>query len=819
MIKTQTYNFARAGFGQLELEVDSPSKQIYKSTIPENIKWDIKGLDLTEPIVAQNKYFFEWQKIHFTYSVKQNSNLKGPIDLRVNDRVLKQSKIVDESHILSGLFSFEDVVGETRIEIKDAYNRLIFSLETEVFPQKMDYKSDYNAMMADISQIVQNLAYDSLKDTFKRSKAKLKGRPTEHEWWNILDALFAQLIINLGVIKRQPKIDIDNQELIMPIHRIKQASKNNLTWFKRNTQFSNQKGEGIKVGESQYFIKALANKKYITYDTYENRFVVWAIKNILEQLRKYKKITLQSKQNLDYSPLIKRIETYQSRLQAILHESPFNEASEFEKRSHFSTSLTRGAGYRDFMQIYLLLLRGLDIFNNDIFKIEQKDISTLYEYWCFLKMVQLITEQSGNDLCYQDLVRIQSNRYNVSLKKGEQSKVVLKNHSLEETTTIYYNKEFGRDGKKVFTYKQVPDYTIKLKKKGFENPFWFIFDAKYRFDEKVETEYVKNNYNVPQDAIGQLHRYRDAILHSEPVTTTYRSAIKNLGGVLLYPYPLSEDEFKKNIFYKSIEDVNIGALPFLPSKTSLVDGLLHDLIHKTPEEHYERNIEMDKSDYIIHRDLWNDFVTIGTLPSKYIEKRREFIKNTSIYHVPFVKKLHSKLYLSKSILVYDVVSSEATLYDVKDWEFMTCRELEQKGALWPLSHLKYVVFNLTNPKQKNVPGKLGTLRGYRYTSREGLNRYIESGEKHCFYLSNPNAARLYEELEKANLEYDINWIDNEYDPSLIEFAIREIKVLSSATFPALHFSVDNQSVHIFRLLQVLGIQYAKNGQMDHTQAV
>ncbi len=50
-------------------------------------------------------------------------------------------------------------------------NQLIFELATEVYPQKMDYKSDYKAMMADISLIIQNLAFDSLKDTFKKTQS------------------------------------------------------------------------------------------------------------------------------------------------------------------------------------------------------------------------------------------------------------------------------------------------------------------------------------------------------------------------------------------------------------------------------------------------------------------------------------------------------------------------------------------------------------------------------------------------------------------------------------------------------------------------
>ncbi len=100
--------------------------------------------------------------------------------------------------------------------------------------------------------------------------------------------------------------------------------------------------------------------------------------------------------------------------------------------------------------------------------------------------------------------------------------------------------------------------------------------------------------NVPQDAIGQLHRYRDAILHTEPTNSTYRAAIKNLGGIILYPYPLSEGEFTSNDYFNSIIQVNIGALPFLPSKSNLVSELLNKMINKTPpEEHFERFIEMD----------------------------------------------------------------------------------------------------------------------------------------------------------------------------------------------------------------------------------
>ena len=112
----------------------------------------------------------------------------------------------------------------------------------------------------------------------------------------------------------------------------------------------------------------------------------------------------------------------------------------------------------------------------------------------------------------------------------------------------------------------------------------------------------------PKEAIGQLHRYRDAILHTEITDSTYRGAIKNLGGIILYPYPLSEKEFEDNDFFKSIKQVNIGALPFLPSKSALVSNLLNQMINKTlPEEHFERFIEMDNSEYLKQRNNWKEW--------------------------------------------------------------------------------------------------------------------------------------------------------------------------------------------------------------------
>ena len=436
-------------------------------------------------------------------------------------------------------------------------------------------------------------------------------------------------------------------------------------------------------------------------------------------------------------------------------------------------------------------------------KLSKKIFQRLYEYWCFFKLVQLIKEQTVSEIDFQDLIKIRANKFCVELKKGKASAIRFKKQNSGETTTIFFNREFKKEGKKVFTYNQRPDYSIEFKKNGYEKSFWYLFDAKYRFEEVKTKE--KNTFDVPQDAIGQLHRYRDAILHTEPSNSTYRGAIKNLGGIILYPYPLSETEFLKNPFYYSIGQVNIGALPFLPSKTKLVDDLLNKMINKTlPEEHFERFIEMDNTEYTAKRNSWKEFVTIGVIPQRNQNERLEFFKNNSIYHIPFVRNLNSKIYLSKKILLCQAGSNNAFLCDVENWEFLTEHDLIVLGSSWNHRKNKYIAFHLKNITEINTPENISPI-SFRYSTLEGLKRYLQSpqdSEKY-FYLTNPDAARLHEELVKNNFHFGLKWTENENDPSLIQFQYNDYIVYSSDKFPDLHFRLNNELLHITDILNLL----------------
>jgi hypothetical protein len=214
---------------------------------------------------------------------------------------------------------------------------------------------------------------------------------------------------------------------------------------------------------------------------------------------------------------------------------------------------------------------------------------------------------------------------------------------------------------------------------------------------------------------------------------------------------------------------------------------------------------MDNSEYISKRNLWTEWVTIGVVPQKENQSERlKFISEKLIYHVPFVKNINSKLYLSKKILLCKSGTNEAILYDVNDWEILTDRELTDKGTTWNHRKEKYIAFHLDNAKSITTPDKISPLR-FRYATQEGLNLYLQNPtlDKGCFYLTNPDAARLYQELQKQNIDFKINWGNNDSDPSMLEFLIKDLKIYSSDKYPDLHFKYDNETVSLKSVLEII----------------
>ena len=120
---------------------------------------------------------------------------------------------------------------------------------------------------------------------------------------------------------------------------------------------------------------------------------------------------------------------------------------------------------------------------------------------------------------------------------------------------------------------QRPDNVIQLSSEDR----LYIFDAKYRlaFDDAYTKQY--GGVGPKAEDVNTMHRYRDAIVVPHPVKphTYMRGVVKS--SIVLFPFA-DEKRYTSHKFFRSIEEVQIGGLPFLPGVTGLVEEQVRSIL-------------------------------------------------------------------------------------------------------------------------------------------------------------------------------------------------------------------------------------------------
>lgn len=400
-----------------------------------------------------------------------------------------------------------------------------------------------------------------------------------------------------------------------------------------------------KVNDRLVPREALVVKKTVTRDVKENRFLKFILESIIRKIdifaAKYKK------SGRDELHLNKILGFRKDILKRINGSFLKDVQSSFED---INTSLvfSMAPGYREVYKYYLMLQKGLTI-NSNVFNISIKDLSVLYEYWCFIKINGIL--QKKYRLVSSDIMKINNNGINIKLIKGQESHMNYINPKTNEKFTVFYNGK--RDSR---TVGQMPDNILSLTKEGSSKSYEFIFDAKYKVD--TSKRYIEKFKSIgpKEEDINTMHRYRDAIVYSNKDNIKYKNSI--FGAFVLFPYD-DEEKFKENRFYRSIDEVNIGAFPFLPSSTSLVEEFLDDLISESSYSNYERHLEHEgEEDYLKDEYFKNREVLVGALKSK---EQLEIALENNFYHIP-----KSKINLDKNNIKYVAIAQSKKRFNEEE---------------------------------------------------------------------------------------------------------------------------------------------------------
>lgn len=535
--------------------------------------------------------------------------------------------------MLSGIINFRGDIGysDLYVFVNDEEH---LKVTIEIFPSKIDYKDDYKELLRDVNEEIYNLAYGFLRSTYLGGELTNKSSNTYSEFYSILNYIYEKLIKAINIVIYNPHHGLVKDSKICKYNSLRNITNETIKWLeKRPNVMKNVEGRYIAS-------EALQISKRITYNTNENRFLKFILLRISKKIDMFINRYNKSYWSKD-EEVINKLFLMKKNITKIVNASFLKEVSNIQQNISVSLVFSMASGYREIYKYYLMLQKGLNI-NSNIFAISMKDLPLLYEYWCFIKINSLLRRRYK--LVSSNFIKVNNEGIVVSLRKGKSSTLLYENPRTKEKFRVLYNTNTLSG-----TINQKPDNILSIDKGKSTMAYEFIFDAKYKVES---SESYKNRYGgigPKEEDINTMHRYRDAIVYKNKDSKKYENCI--FGAFVLFPYK-DEEEFKKHSFYKSINEVNIGAIPFLPSSTKLMEEFLDELINESSYTTFERALDQVGSYEYLRDDYFNNRnVLIGPVKN---EKQFDIVMKHNFYHVPkisvdFIKNKVEYVALSQPI--------------------------------------------------------------------------------------------------------------------------------------------------------------------------
>ena len=510
-------------------------------------------------------------------------------DARLNHR----SKSVCESFIftpsedglsarLTGTINTGNDVGWLRLPLTYELNGKTHAqhIAFEVLPTKMLLHQDLPAMYQTIDKIYPLWRFSLVEKTEQDAATSRQRGHFPLMWLANFGALRARFEQGLKVICAAP-----HSRLQPTVTTIKAA--------KLKGRLPHKLAEQVKqdFANGQYDKRYVVEKKQLSVDTPENRFIKMAVARSKRQLSEFEQKLRQSNQAPERQRLsdsfLNELHSWQQPLQKVLSQSFLKEVGAYAGLSRESLVLQQKTGYSTVYRVWQELKFYLDVFGNQS-SISMKSVAEIYEVWCFLCLKQILEHDLGFELVENGAAELkQNNFFEYSFKEDGLRGAFRFQRADGVIARLAHEPIFNKESKiRSYVVNQKPDIVLevtlpKSANSGSDNSeekqFIWLFDAKYRikteksrFDDSNED--IERTDYVPDDAINQMHRYRDALIHlseSQSCSTNVLPAKKSrpvFGAFALYPGFFDQDN-EQNRYATAIKEVGIGAFALLPSQT------------------------------------------------------------------------------------------------------------------------------------------------------------------------------------------------------------------------------------------------------------
>lgn len=483
----------------------------------------------------------------------------------------ENEKFTFRRQILAGFLNYGNEVGRSEIQLiyQVGAETRSFVFSFEVLSTKLNYHEHWKAIIEDIEQEYRMLSLDYMRRTFHGFSPDASGETPEIIWWSVFANEQKKFIKACKNIIDRPRHRLHGKETY------KRADK--LTFVP--SCIENELAEHRADCSHLYRVE----ERVWTNDTKENRFLKFALGQITDRYEILKK-RIEAIKNA--SDVMK--EDMQATLATLKHlqRNPFfRTVGNYKGMNQESLVLQKATGYSQIYRTWSLLHRSYSL-NDGIYRLQTKDIATLYEIWCFIEVSHIVKEKlhlSDEDIDHRNRMEM-NGLFTWDLGKGEHSRILFKKDDIELAELVYNPKSTERENLSagikdwtVPTVPQKPDIVLQLTKNDLQEgmKMTYLFDAKYRIDGKD-----KNGVDVPpEDAINQMHRYRDAIYYKDYQSDALKKEV--IGGYILFPGDGKPAVVAESKFRKTIDEVNIGVFPLRPKDThnrQLLERFIEELI-------------------------------------------------------------------------------------------------------------------------------------------------------------------------------------------------------------------------------------------------
>ncbi|MCP3811310.1 restriction endonuclease-like protein [Mycobacteriaceae bacterium Msp059] len=490
----------------------------------------------------------------------------------------------DDASWKQGRLRAGQAVGRLRIRVVDRATELSATAEVDVLALKLDHESEYRQMLADISAF----AAEAVLQGFAPSTVDLAPSDLPADLLYLRFAIISAYLQDpafeaaIARVLSQPHRSWISEQEIRPIGSPFPAG----AAFRRAVCAPGPRvpWAGGPVALASLPAALTRDRAEASVDNSANQFVKFALERWRVVTLEVLEVLTQAAQNVESGPIRRGLQIAAdvgAQLDEYLAHPIFREVSALRRMPTSDQVLLKRAGYREVFRTFAMTESGPTVRidrgdMNDIFAASQRNIATLYEFWCFLAVVDSLGRVCGEDRTARAF-NVAGDGMSLTMRSGRASKLswTVKRAGRLLEVDAFFNRTFaGRDDRRgSWSRAMRPDCSVRIRPEGntpslvsaHELEVWLHFDAKYRVDNLLaqltsppdldeSSEGSTTSVGAKRDDLLKMHAYRDAIT-------------RTAGAYVLYPG--SEVlNLRRHPGFKELLP-GLGAFPLRPSSDGL----------------------------------------------------------------------------------------------------------------------------------------------------------------------------------------------------------------------------------------------------------